>query len=61
MGFKQLTLHLDKAQLSGMEILDNLNQRIEIKFTDLDAESALTGSDFDFVPPAGAFPLYYDE
>ena len=60
-GFKQLSLHFTAAQLTGMEILDNLNQRIVIKFTDLDAQSELTGSDFDFVPPAGADLFYYDE
>jgi outer membrane lipoprotein carrier protein len=60
-GFKQLTLHFNEAQLTGMEILDNLNQRIVIKFTELDAKSELTGSDFDFVPPAGADLFYYDE
>jgi len=60
-GFKQMTLHMNQAQLAGMEILDNLNQRIVIKFTELDAQSELAGSDFDFVPPAGADLFYYDE
>jgi outer membrane lipoprotein carrier protein len=60
-GFKQLTLFLDGAQLTGMEILDNLDQEVVIKFADLDSESALSSADFAFTPPPGADLLYYDE
>jgi outer membrane lipoprotein carrier protein len=60
-GFKQLTLYLDKAQLTGMDIQDNLDQTVVIKFSDLDSQSALSSTDFAFTPPAGADLLYYDE
>jgi outer membrane lipoprotein carrier protein len=60
-GFQQLTLRLHDAQLMGMEIVDNLNQRIVINFTELDASSELTDSDFQFLPPEGADLFYYDE
>ncbi|CAA0118943.1 Outer-membrane lipoprotein carrier protein [Halioglobus japonicus] len=60
-GFKQLTLLLDGAQITGMVIVDNLDQRIEIEFTDLDSESELTSEDFAFTPPPDADLFYYDE
>ncbi len=60
-GFKQLTLYLDGARLTGMEIQDNLDQNVVIKFTDLDSESALSAADFVFSPPPGADLFYYDE
>jgi outer membrane lipoprotein carrier protein len=60
-GFKQLTLYLDKAQLTGMDIQDNLDQSVVIKFADLDSESELSSADFAFKPPARADLLYYDE
>ena len=60
-GFKQLTLHLDGPQLTGMEIQDNLDQSVVIKFTDLDSESELSSVDFSFTPPPGADLFYYDE
>jgi len=60
-GFKQLKVSLDGARLTGMEIVDNLDQRVVIDFTDLDSESALASSDFEFTPPAGADTFYYDQ
>jgi outer membrane lipoprotein carrier protein len=60
-GFKQLTLYLDKNQITGMEIQDNLDQSVVIKFGDLDSTSALSSADFAFSPPAGADLFYYDE
>jgi outer membrane lipoprotein carrier protein len=60
-GFKQLTLYLDGAQLTGMEIQDNLDQNVVIKFTELDSTSALGATDFGFTPPPGADLFYYDE
>ena len=38
-GFKQLTLYLNKTQLTGMDIQDNLDQSVVIKFADLDSHS----------------------
>ncbi len=60
-GFKQLTLFLSKAQLTGMDIQDNLDETVVIKFTDLDSQSVLSSTDFAFTPPAGADLFYYDE
>jgi outer membrane lipoprotein carrier protein len=60
-GFKQLTLYLDKAQLTGMDIQDNLDQSIVIKFADLDTHTDLDIADFAFTPPTGADLFYYDE
>ena len=60
-GFKQLTLYLDKTQLTGMDIQDNLDQSVVIKFADLDSQSELSSADFAFTPPVGADLLYYDE
>ncbi len=60
-GFKQLTLFLDGARITGMEIRDNLDQDVVIKFADLDSESALSSADFAFTPPPEADLFYYDE
>lgn len=60
-GFKQLTLNLEGAQLTGMEIQDNLDQTVVITFTDLDSETELGSVDFAFTPPPGADLFYYDE
>jgi outer membrane lipoprotein carrier protein len=60
-GFKQLTLYLNKTQLTGMDILDNLDQSVVIKFADLDDKAELGSADFEFTPPAGTDLLYYDE
>ena len=60
-GFKQLPLHLDGAVITGMDILDNLSQRVVIEFSQLDSETELTGDDFAFTPPDGVDLFYYDE
>jgi outer membrane lipoprotein carrier protein len=60
-GFKQLTLHLNGSAITGMDILDNLNQRVVIEFSQLDSETELTGDDFAFTPPDGVDLFYYDE
>jgi outer membrane lipoprotein carrier protein len=62
-GFKQLTLHLDLdgAAITGMDILDNLNQRVVIEFSQLDSETELSSDDFAFTPPDGVDLFYYDE
>jgi outer membrane lipoprotein carrier protein len=60
-GFKQLTLYMNKTQLTGMDIQDNLDQSVVIKFADLDSQTALSSADFAFTPPAGADLFYYDE
>jgi outer membrane lipoprotein carrier protein len=60
-GFRQLTLRLENGQLAGMEIQDNLDQRVVITFADLDSDSELGSVDFEFTPPPGADLFYYDE
>jgi outer membrane lipoprotein carrier protein len=60
-GFKQLTLYMNKTQLTGMDIQDSLDQSVVIKFADLDSQSALSSADFAFTPPPGADLFYYDE
>ena len=60
-GFKQLTLHMQGTAIAGMDILDNLNQRVQISFDQLDDTSALSGEDFSFTPPDGVDLFYYDE
>ena len=60
-GFKQLTLYVDQAQLGGMKIQDNLDQFVDIKFTDLDADVELSSADFEFTPPPGTDLFYYDQ
>jgi len=60
-GFKQLRLSLDGARLTGMEIVDNLDQKVVIEFVDLDSDSALDKGDFAFTPPEAADTFYYDQ
>lgn len=61
-GFKRLQVSFANGTLSGMDIEDKLNQRVVVIFKALDASSALTPDDFEFVPPTGDVDLfYYDE
>ena len=60
-GFKQLTLSLDRTQLTGMEIRDSLDQTLVIEFSEVDSDSILNSTDFAFSPPAEADLFYYDE
>jgi outer membrane lipoprotein carrier protein len=60
-GFKQLTLHMQEAVITGMDIRDNLDQRVVIVFSDLDSKTVLSTADFGFSPPAGVDLFYYDE
>lgn len=60
-GFKQLVLVLKEDQLAGMEIRDNLDQRLVIQFTEVSRHPGLTPSDFAFEPPEGADRFYHDQ
>ncbi len=60
-GFRSLTLEFRDGQLSAMDIIDRLNQRVSVQFSDLDADSELTPADFAFQPPPDADLFYYDE
>lgn len=60
-GFNALTLIFAAGQITGMEIVDNLNQRLFIELLSLDSTSALSPADFSFTPPEGADLFYHDQ
>lgn len=60
-GFRSLRLTLSGSLLTRMEVRDNLDQRIEVEFLDVDAQSALTPAAFDFTPPEGADVFLHDQ
>ena len=60
-GFQRLSLSLDSGVLAGMEIIDALNQRVLITFTEVDKSPGLLPQDFAFEPPDGVDLFYYDE
>ena len=51
----------DGAGLSRMEVLDNLQQRIDIEFREVDSNSPLAPEDFHFEPPQGVDVFYHDQ
>lgn len=60
-GFKRLNLQLDGSRITGMDILDNLNQRVVVVFEQMDSHTKLSSDDFAFSPPDGVDLFYYDE
>lgn len=60
-GFRELNLVFTDGQLSSMEIVDRLKQRVSVQFSDLDTTSALAPEDFAFQPPPEADLFFYDE
>ncbi|PLW67197.1 outer membrane lipoprotein carrier protein LolA [Pseudohalioglobus lutimaris] len=60
-GFKELTLIFAADQIGGMEILDNLNQRLFIEFSEVDDQSSQAPADFRFVPPEDADLFYHEQ
>jgi outer membrane lipoprotein carrier protein len=60
-GFQRLLVTFKGAGFEGLEIADNLNQRVVIGFTTVDTASGLSPADFSFTPPEGADLFYYDE
>lgn len=60
-GFKTLVVILAEERFSGMEIEDNLGQRLFIEFVDVDTASSLKPADFAFSPPEGADLFYHDQ
>ncbi len=60
-GFRQLKVRLRAYLIESMEIIDNLNQRVEIDFGELQANPQLTPEDFSFEPPEGIDVFYYDQ
>ena len=59
-GFTRLQVTLDGAQFGSLEIIDNLNQRIVIRFFYPQQQPTLSEGDFLFTPPPGADLFYYD-
>ena len=60
-GFRQLTLVFGEAGLRAMEIVDQLDQRVEVQLSQLDQETALVPTDFTFTPPPDADLFFYDQ
>ena len=59
-GFRQLSLRFDGQQIVGMEIIDSLNQRINVLFSNV-RTTALTPDDFAFTPPDGVDLFDYEQ
>ncbi len=60
-GFiRLLVTFAEDGGFAGLEINDNLNQRVVIVFSDLNRSSPLGPEDFDFTPPADADQFFYD-
>jgi outer membrane lipoprotein carrier protein len=61
-GFRQLTVTFEAGVMRQMDIVDRLGQRVVVDFEQVDAQTPLTSSDFEFTPPPGDVDLfYYDE
>ena len=60
-GFRQLQVTLREYLIESMQIVDNLNQRVDIDFGELRVDSGLTPEDFSFEPPEGVDVFYYDQ
>ncbi|NND68420.1 MAG: hypothetical protein HKN19_12605 [Halioglobus sp.] len=59
-GFSRLLLRFEGDRLAGMDVLDNLDQRLVIAFSALDLAPGLTAADFAFVAPPDADLFYHD-
>jgi outer membrane lipoprotein carrier protein len=60
-GFSRLSISLEGGVISSMEIIDGLDQRVAIRFHNVDKTSELTPDDFAFTPPEGVDLFYYDQ
>jgi outer membrane lipoprotein carrier protein len=59
--FSRLSLSVADGVISGMEIIDGLQQRLVIKFNNVERATALTTEAFEFTPPNGVDLFLYDE
>jgi len=59
-GFSRLLLRFEGGKIAGMDVLDNLDQRLVIEFSAVNLDPALSPSDFDFTPPPDADLFYHD-
>jgi outer membrane lipoprotein carrier protein len=60
-GFRQLRVTMRAYLIESMEIVDNLNQRVDIDFGELEVDAGLTPEDFAFQPPEGVDVFYYEQ
>jgi outer membrane lipoprotein carrier protein len=58
-GFRQMTVTFDAGIMQRMDIVDRLGQRVVVDFDQVDAQTPLTSSDFEFTPPSGDVDLFY--
>jgi outer membrane lipoprotein carrier protein len=59
--FSRLSLFVADGVISGMEIIDGLQQRLVIKFDNVERAAVLTTEAFQFTPPEGVDLFLYDE
>ena len=59
-GFSRLILRFEGESIAGMDVLDNLGQRLVITFTEVNLNPGLTERDFAFTPPPDADLFYHD-
>jgi len=61
-GFRRLSVTFNGDTIGSMDIVDKLGQRVVVDFRQVDAQTPLASSDFEFTPPAEGVDLfYYDE
>ena len=60
-GFSRLSISLQGGVISGMEIIDGLDQKVSISFHNVDKVSELTPEAFAFTPPEGVDLFYYEQ
>lgn len=60
-GFQLITVSFEDGVFAGLEISDNMNQRIVINFSEIDRVMQLSAEDFLFAPPDGSDLFYYDD
>lgn len=60
-AFENLTLTLVGNNISQLQIVDALSQRIDIRFKDVSETPVLAIENFVFTPPAGVDLFYYDD
>jgi outer membrane lipoprotein carrier protein len=53
-GFKQILIGIENGQLGGMELSDNFGQLTRIYFSNIETNTELNESLFNFKPPKGA-------
>lgn len=60
-GFSELTVKFQQETLHSLSLINQLDQRLQIVFTEVDSDPGLSPADFIFTPPPEADLFYYDE